>query len=216
MSPSHASRRRAFSAPRTFAPASFPVSRPSPSTSSSVARTASKRRRSAIGRTYDPQRGGDDHQAVPLGPVPVDAVDRVGAQVAPHDVEGEGPAQLVEPLGVVSREDPPDDVGLHRVAPLRAPPPRHPDAARGDDLGGGRGTDDPAQERHEVVARSRACRRSRTRRRRERSEQEESTTRSTEGSERLVVSRRSVRSGSRRDRRRSSAACRAGRPPSAA
>ena len=81
----------------------------------------------ALGDRADvhPERGGDDHQAVPLGPVPVDAVDGVGAQVPPHDVEGEGPAQLVEPLGVVSREDAPDDVGLHRVraAPSAPAPP---------------------------------------------------------------------------------------------
>ena len=75
--------------PRTFAPSSRPVSRPSSPTSSSVASTASKPSRSAIGRRYTAKRRGHDDQPVSLGAVPVGALDGLGLQVTIDHLGGE-------------------------------------------------------------------------------------------------------------------------------
>src|SRR5436190_4916855 len=162
------------------------------------------------------ERRAHEHQAVPLRTVPIDALHDVTSEAAPQDVEGERAAEAVEPLGVVSGEKPAHDLRLQRVAaPRSAAVECDGDASGGERLRDCGGAGGAAQERGEVVA-GRQCAvevegrddgRVAHRRVHGHGTLEGSDTRSARG--------RSVRSGCRTDRPRSSEGGPADHPPTA-
>ena len=113
----------------------------------------------------DGERGRHDHEAVPLGAVPVGELHRLVAQVAGDDLGGERPR--VASRSATSR--PPTSWSrISALTPLRLqcerpafPPATAPTGERAGDRGR---AGEAAEEGHEVVAGSTACRRSRTRR----------------------------------------------------
>ena len=143
--------RRTFSWPRQLAPASRPVSRPSPSASSSVATTRDSAEVGAQGFGVGGERRGHQDDVVPGPCVPAQPVDDVRPHPLVDDLGGEVPALVLHlrrgPAGQHARQE-----GLHVVAPVAVASGGHQQVwAPGQRAGDAPPTDHADQERQHTI-----------------------------------------------------------------